>query len=161
MRSFGLARLSLAATACVLVTLPALLSAQGAAKTNQYGNPATLKPAPTKAAIDVRDLQIRLYQFADDSMLGRQVGRVGNKKGTDMIAAEVKRLGLLPAGDNGTYFQTLPYHLRKFTDHSRLTVDGNPLVWNTDFVAVPGQRAPRPIAGAEPVTPTGSPTGAC
>jgi hypothetical protein len=151
MRSFGLARLSLAATVCGLVTLPALVSAQGAAKSNLYGNPATLKPAPTKAAIDVRDLQIRLYQFADDSMLGRQVGRVGNRKGTDMIAAEVKRLGLLPGGDNGTYFQVLPYHLRKFTDHSRLTVNGNPIIWNADFVAVPGQRAPRPIAGAQVV----------
>ncbi len=151
MRSFGLARLSLAATVCGLVTLPALVSAQGAAKTNQYGNPATLKPAPTKAAIDVRDLQIRLYQFADDSMLGRQVGRVGNKKGTDLIATEVQRLGLLPGGDNGTYFQVLPYHLRKFTDHSRLTVDGNPIIWNADFVAIPGQRAPRPIAGAQVV----------
>ena len=147
MRSFRFARLS----AFGLVSLPALLSAQGAAKNNQYGNPATLKPAPTKAAIDVRDLQIRLYQFADDSMLGRQVGRLGNKKGTDMIAAEVKRLGLLPGGDNDTYFQVLPYHLRKFTDHSRLTVDGNPIEWNTHFVAVPGQRAPRPIVGAEVV----------
>ncbi|WP_373069417.1 M28 family peptidase [Gemmatimonas sp.] len=134
-----------------MATLPAPLAAQGTAKTNQYGNPATVKPAPTKAAIDVRDLQIRLYQFADDSMLGRQVGRVGNKKGTDMIAAEVKRLGLLPAGDNGTYFQTLPYRLRKFTDNSRMTVDGNPLEWNTDFVAMPGQRAPRSIVGAEVV----------
>ena len=151
MRSFRFARLSLAVSAFGLVSLPALLSAQGAAKNNQYGNPATLKPAPTKAAIDVRDLQIRLYQFADDSMLGRQVGRLGNKKGTDMIAAEVKRLGLLPGGDNDTYFQVLPYHLRKFTDHSRLTVDGNPIEWNTHFVAVPGQRAPRPIVGAEVV----------
>lgn len=151
MRSLGLARLSLAATVCGLAALPALLAAQAAATTNQYGNPATLKPAPTTAAVSVRDLQIRLYQFADDSMLGRQVGRVGNKKGTDMIAAEVKRLGLLPAGDNGTYFQALPYHVRKFTDHSRMTVDGNPIEWNADFVAVPGQRAPRPIAGAEVV----------
>ena len=151
MRSFGLARLSLAASVCGLATLPAPLAAQGAAKTNQYGNPVTMKPAPTAAAITVRDLQIRLYQFADDSMLGRQVGRVGNKKGTDMIAAEVKRLGLVPAGDNGTYFQTLPYRLRKFTDHSRMTVDGNPVEWGTGFVAVPGQRAPRSIAGAEVV----------
>lgn len=151
MRSLGLARLSLAATVCGLAALPALLAAQAAAKTNQYGNPATLMPAPTTAAINVRDLQIRLYQFADDSMLGRQVGRVGNKKGTDMIAAEVQRLGLLPAGDNGTYFQTLPYHVRKFTDHSRMTVNGNPIEWNADFVAVPGQRAPRPISGAEVV----------
>lgn len=146
-----LAPLTVTALVCALVSVaPAVpLSAQGAAKTNQYGNPATVKPAPTAAAITVRDLQIRLYQFADDSMLGRQVGRVGNRKGTDLIAAEVKRLGLLPAGDNGTYFQVLPYHLRKFTEHSRLTVDGNPIAWNTDFVAVPGTRAPRAIAGAE------------
>jgi hypothetical protein len=127
------------------VVVPALLGAQGPA-TNRYGNPARIKPSPTGAAIDVRDLQIRLYQFADDSMHGRQVGRVGNKKGTDYIAAEMKRLGLLPGGDNGSYFQVLPYHLRKFTDHSRLTVDGNPIAWNSEFVAVPGQRAPRTIS---------------
>jgi hypothetical protein len=126
------------------LAMPALAQSQAAA-TNRYGNPARIKPAPTAPAIDVRDLQIRLYQFADDSMQGRQVGRVGNKKGTDYIAAEMKRLGLLPGGDNGTYFQVLPYNVRKFTDHSRLTVDGNPVGWGTEFVAVPGQRAPRPI----------------
>jgi hypothetical protein len=65
------------------------------AKVNAYGNPARVAPAPTKAGIDVRDLQIRLYQFADDSMMGRQVGRLGNKKGTDYIAAEATRA---PAG---------------------------------------------------------------
>jgi hypothetical protein len=132
------------------VALPGVLHAQPS-KVNRYGNPATMTPAPTSPAISTRDLQIRLYQFADDSMLGRQVGWLGNKKGTDYIAAEMKRLGLLPGGDNGTYFQVLPYHIRKFTDHSRLTVDGNPLQWNTDFVAVPGARAPRAIANAEVV----------
>ena len=126
----------------------ATLSAQSAPRTNVYGNPQRVAPAPTKAGIDVRDLQIRLYQFADDSMLGRQVGRVGNMKGTDYIAAEMKRMGLVPAGDNGTYFQVLPYHLRKFTNHSRLTFDGNPLAWNTEWVAVPGARAPRTITNA-------------
>jgi hypothetical protein len=146
MRSLGLARLSLALP---LALVPALLDAQAATKLNRYGNPPKVTPAPTAAGITVRDLQIRLYQFADDSMMGRQVGRLGNKKGTDYIAAEVKRLGLLPAGDNGTYFQVLPYHLRKFTEHSRVTVDGNPLAWNVDVVAIPGQRAPRAIANAE------------
>lgn len=126
----------------------ALAEAQSAAPLNRYGNPPVLSPAPTSAEISVRDLQVRLYQFADDSMQGRQVGRVGNKKGTDYIAAEVARLGLVPAGDNGTFFQVLPYHLRKFTANSRLTVNGNPLRWNEDFVAVPGPRAPRPIVGA-------------
>ncbi|HEU4632075.1 MAG TPA: M28 family peptidase [Gemmatimonadaceae bacterium] len=124
---------------------PGAASAQSASPVNRYGNPATLAPAPTSPAISVRDLQIRLYQFADDSMLGRRVGHVGNMKGTALIAAELKRLGLVPAGDNGTYFQVLPYHLHRFTDHSRLTVDGNPLAWNADWLAVPGTHAPRPI----------------
>jgi hypothetical protein len=131
-----------------LTIAPSLAVAQSA-PVNRYGNPERMRPAPTAPAITPRDLQIRLYQFADDSMQGRQVGRVGNKKGTDYIAAEVKRLGLLPAGDNGTYFQVLPYHLRKFTEHSKLTVDGNPLQWNVDFVAVPGARAPRPALETE------------
>jgi len=144
MRSVILRR---AVLALPLVASTAL--AQGAPKVNRYGNPPVMKPAPTKAAIDVRDLQIRLYQFADDSMQGRQVGRLGNKKGTDYIAAEIKRLGLIPAGDNGTYFQVLPYHIRKFTASSRLTVNGNPLKWNEHFVAVPGQRAPRAFLNAE------------
>ncbi len=127
------------------------VAALEAQRVNRYGNPARVTPAPTKAAIDVRDLQIRLYQFADDSMQGRQVGRAGNKKGTDYIAAEMKRLGLVPGGVNGTYFQHMPFNVRKFTNHSAMAVDGNPLQWNADFVAVPGQRAPRFITDAEVV----------
>src|SRR3954464_2738036 len=114
-----------------VATTPALSLAQDG-KLNKYGNPAHLAPGPTTAAITARDLQTRLYQFADDSMLGRQVGRVGNYKGTAMIAAELKRLGIQPAGDNGTYFQFLPFHIKKFTDHSRLTVEGTPLKWEQE-----------------------------
>ena len=127
---------------------PMAAHAQAAGKLNKYGNPPTVTPAPTTAAISVRDLQIRLYQFSDDSMQGRQVGRIGNMKGTNYIAAEVKRLGLQPAGDNGTFFQVLPFHLHSFTNHSRLTVNGNPLAWQQDWVAVPGSRAPRPVSAA-------------
>ncbi len=132
----------------LLVTAPSLAQAQSG-RLNTYGNPQTVKAAPTTAAIDERDLRIRLYQFADDSMLGRQVGRVGNKKGTDFIAAEVKRLGLVPAGDDGTYFQVLPFHLKYFTSHSRLTANAMPLRWLEDWVAVPGARAPRFISNAD------------
>ena len=145
---FSVRSICRAALVCA-ATSSVALPAQTATKVNVYGNPAHVTPAPTTAAITPRDLQIRLYQFADDSMQGRQVGRFGNQKGTDMIAAEVKRLGLLPAGDNGTYFQVLPYHVRKFTNHSRLTVDGNPVAWNADWIATPGARAPKPITNAE------------
>lgn len=140
----------------VLVALGAFAStaiAQSPPKLNAYGNPQTLKPTPTTAAIDVHDLQTRLYQFADDSMMGRQIGRVGNYKGTSYIASELKRMGLQPGGDNGTYFQVLPYHLRKFTNHSHLTIDGNPLTWNDQWLASPAgmTRVPKGIVEADVV----------
>lgn len=153
MRSY-LRRGAIPGAALLAALTPALgpsLAAQGAPKLNRFGNPEKIEPAPTAAAITPRDLQIRLYQFADDSMMGRQVGRLGNKKGTDFIAAELKRLGLVPGGVNGTYFQNLPFHLRKFTEHSRVTVDGNPMAWNAEIVAVPGMRAPRAVSEAQVV----------
>jgi len=138
-------RVSRIGSLALLATALTSASAQTRAKVNQYGNPEKLAPSPTTAPITEQDLQTRLYQFADDSMLGRQVGRIGNFKGTNYIAAELKRLGVVPAGDNESYFQNLPYHFHQFTTHSRLTADGNPLAWETDWIAIPGPRAPRPI----------------
>jgi hypothetical protein len=59
-------------------------------------------------AITARDLQIRLTAFAHDSMMGREGGTVWNVKATDYVATEFRKLGLEPAGENGTYFQTVP-----------------------------------------------------
>ncbi len=71
--------------------------------------PRTWNPRPTSPAITANDLRTRLYQFADDSMKGRRIGEPGNFVGTAYIAREFKRLGLKPAGENGTYFQDLPF----------------------------------------------------
>jgi hypothetical protein len=61
----------------------------------------------TVSEITAEDLKIRLYTYADDSMQGRRIGEVGNMKATDYIAAEARRMGLEPAGDSGTFFQTI------------------------------------------------------
>src|SRR5258705_1790402 len=58
---------------------------------------------PTTGAITPLDLMTRLYKFADDSMMGRLAGTTWNDKGTDYIASEVKRPGLTPAGDDGSF----------------------------------------------------------
>jgi hypothetical protein len=42
-------------------------------------------------------------------MEGRKIGSRGDYKGTAYIASVFQRLGLRPAGENGTYFQDLPY----------------------------------------------------
>jgi hypothetical protein len=82
--------------------------------------PLKWAPRPTTSEITANDLRTRLYQFADDSMHGRRIGEPGNVKGTDYIAREFARLGLKPAGDNGTWFQELPWGP---TGYERVTRD--------------------------------------
>ena len=55
------------------------------------------------------DLRTHVYQLADDSMRGRRAGERGNVRATAYVADVFRRLGLRPAGDSGSFFQTLPY----------------------------------------------------
>ncbi|MDQ6830372.1 MAG: M20/M25/M40 family metallo-hydrolase [Gemmatimonadota bacterium] len=78
----------------------------------------------------------RLYIIADDSMEGRRAGQNGNFKVTDYIAREFKRLGLKPAGDSGTYFQSIPYVQRIVSSWSRLVVNDATLELWTDYAPI-------------------------
>jgi hypothetical protein len=103
----------------------------------------------TRPAITVADLRHRLAIFADDSMMGRQAGTEGARKGTDYIAAELRRLGLEPAGDSGTYFQSIPLVRRSVDSTATLTIDDRTFrVWR-DFLPLPVRGTPRDIDGAE------------
>jgi hypothetical protein len=99
--------------------------------------PATWTERKTTAAITANDLRTRLYQLADDSMMGRRIGEPGNYKGTEYIAAEFKRLGLKPAGDNGTYFQVLPFGPTGFdSTKAKFTIGGETVDQKADWVPV-------------------------
>src|SRR5213082_1791115 len=119
----------------------------------QAGPPRTHRPAPTVPAITPGHLMTRLYIFADDSMQGREAGTPGNVKGTDYIAAEIKRSGLVPAGDGGTYFQTIPLKTRTFDETSTFTVADVPLSAFTDYVPLGPQSLENPslavVSGGE------------
>ncbi|MGH7583269.1 MAG: M28 family peptidase [Gemmatimonadales bacterium] len=92
---------------------------------------------PTVAAITANDLRTRLYQYADDSMMGRKVGELGDFKATTYIAREFKRLGLKPGGENGGYFQVVPYGSQGFdSTTSRLAVAGAALTPKRDWIPV-------------------------
>ena len=91
-------------------------------------------PTPTTAAITAADLKTRLYIFADDSMQGRLLATAGNVKGVEYIASEVKRMGLVPMGDNGTYFQAVNVVDRKYDPATRLVVGKTEFSPWTDFV---------------------------
>lgn len=129
--------LRLLTISAALAVSPAFLGAQQGAVRPVWPDEGPLKwaPRPTSADITADDLRTRLYQFADDSMQGRRIGEPGNVKGTDYIASEFRRLGLRPAGENGTYFQTLPYGPIGFDSAgSRLSVGSAALIAGRDFV---------------------------
>jgi hypothetical protein len=88
---------------------------------------------PTTAAITPADLMTRLYIYADDSLMGREVGTEYHLKATSYIENELRRLGLVPAGDNGSYFQNIPVYAYYADSASTLRVDGAPLARGTDY----------------------------
>ena len=95
-------------------------------------------PQPTTPAITEGDLRSRLFIFADDSMQGREAGTEGHLKSTDYLATELRALGLEPAGDSGTYFQSVPLARRALDEASAVSVAGQSLAFWTDVVPVRG-----------------------
>ena len=94
-------------------------------------------PAPrsaTSAAISEADLRQRLFLIADDSMLGRESGSLGASRTADYVAAEFRRLGLEPAGEQGSYFQVLPLWIAAVDPRSRIEAAGTTLQVGRDFV---------------------------
>jgi hypothetical protein len=140
-----------------LALLAALLALPACARSQppegQGSLPLKHEPRPTEAAITVADLKTRLYIFADDSMMGREAGTDGNRKATDYLAAELRRIGLAPAGEKGSYFQSLPFVNRGVDESaSRLSAGGTSLALWQDYAPLVRRRGvPRSPDGAPAV----------
>ncbi|HEU0299506.1 MAG TPA: M20/M25/M40 family metallo-hydrolase [Longimicrobium sp.] len=118
---------------------PAPAAAVSAPATSATSGPLPERMAarPTRPEITAQDLMSRLYVLADDSMMGRRAGHRGNWMATEYIAAEFRRMGLEPAGENGTYFQTIPLTVTGLAPGASLSLDGAALRMGADFVPLP------------------------
>jgi hypothetical protein len=114
--------------------MPAGLAAQAEHPVSPPELPLKLAPRPTTPEITARDLMTRLYIFADDSMMGREVGTEYNLKGTAYIEREVRRLGLVPAGEDGGYFQNIPLFSYHPDSGSTMRIGAQSLAYGTDFL---------------------------
>lgn len=101
--------------------------------------------ARTAEQITVADLRQRVYLIADDSMAGRGTGSLGNFKAAEYVATEFKRLGLRPGGENGGWFQTVPFFVSA-PNARALTVRAgthtSTVQWGRDYIILG-----RPVAG--------------
>jgi hypothetical protein len=69
-------------------------------------------------------------------MKGREAGEASNVMMTDYLARELARIGLEPAGENGSYFQTIPMVRRIVDPASSLVVEGQALELFGDFAPI-------------------------
>jgi hypothetical protein len=135
-----------------LLALAGIIAAQPLAAQSAAEGPRTYTAQPTAAAIRPADAMSRLYVLADDSMKGREAGRPGNVTATEFIAAELRRAGLEPMGENGTFFQAIPLVTKGLGRGAALSVDGTALTLWRDW-------APLPRENVFPFTPTLSAAG--
>jgi hypothetical protein len=137
-------RLMSRVAALLLAAVPAAQAQRDTPLPRKYIGP------PTVADITAGDLMTRIYKFADDSMMGRAVGTIYNDMGTAYIESEVRRLGLQPAGDSGTFFQKLPLFNRTLDSASTVLIDDKTFRAGVDFTASADGFA-RPLGSARAI----------
>jgi Peptidase family M28 len=65
------------------------------------------------ASITAADVAQRIGVIADDSMMGRDTPSPGLEATAKYVADQFRRFGLMPGGENGTWFQRYPITRRK------------------------------------------------
>jgi len=87
---------------------------------------ATAQKNLVTTEITPQELQTHIKFLASDELKGRRAGEEGNKIAAEYIANEFQKYGLLPAGDNGTYFQNFSFiSERKITNNNKLSITLN------------------------------------
>jgi Zn-dependent M28 family amino/carboxypeptidase len=93
---------TLRALSLVIIFIASLAQAQ-----TQSQLPAGAQKAMN--AIDAEKIRATVKYLSDDVLQGRGTGQKGGDMAADWIAAQFKSYGLLPAGDEGTYFQQVNF----------------------------------------------------
>jgi hypothetical protein len=99
----------------LLVASLSLIAACGFA---QYPGTTTPPPSDLKKGWDsITSQQAKeILTFLATECDGRGSGQPGFQKAADFVAAHFKAWGLKPMGDNGTYFQNVPFQVSHFVD---------------------------------------------
>jgi hypothetical protein len=118
---------------CLSIAFLTALALAACGNARQQARGAQTGDAASGAPIAAADLRKRVGIFADDSMMGRAAGTPWNDKASNYIAQELKRLGLRPAGENGTLFQDVMAR-RTLQPGASISVDGQSFAVWRDFL---------------------------
>lgn len=118
-------------TASLVAVAAALTSFSVTASANFYPQPS--QKYGDFESITPERLKAHLTFIAHDLLLGRDTPSQGLDIAAEYIAAQCKLNGVLPGGENGTYFQTTWWGRRVLkVNESAIEIEGQPLKLGTD-----------------------------
>ena len=95
-----------------------------------------------REAITAASLEAHVRLLAADDLAGRATGSEGCVRAGDYLARQLAAAGLEPAGDHGTFRQSLPFGRREYTDLPELWLEAGAgpeqVVYGIDFDSVGG-----------------------
>ncbi len=80
------------------------------------------------------DLKADIFTLAGDAMRGREGGTLDEMTASVWVAERARQAGLLPAGENGTYFQFFPLERFRVSPSCPVTLGGKALKMGRDVV---------------------------
>ncbi|MGQ0648096.1 MAG: M28 family metallopeptidase [Gemmatimonadaceae bacterium] len=132
-----------------VLAVPAGLAAQGSTPSRT--------PAVPRAIREIReaDLKRDLFAMASPAMRGREGGTLDEMKASIWVAQRYQRIGLQPAGDDGTWFQWFNVvRTRVSLAASRATIAGQSMSLFTDIIPL----SVAPVEASGPVLWLADPT---
>jgi Zn-dependent M28 family amino/carboxypeptidase len=115
---------------------PALLFLAALLLTSATPLQITPEAAAARDAIKPSAIAAHIRFLADDLLEGRETGTRGYELAARYVAAQFEAMGLEPAGDDGTYFQRIPFRSATLVSSS-FTVGGVKLADKQDYLLRP------------------------
>ncbi len=84
-------------------------------------------------AIKQKTIQRITTELADDKFEGRGTLQRGGDMAASWIGEQMKKMGLKPLGDNGTYLQSMPLVETVYTDETDISLNGAKLIYGRDW----------------------------
>ena len=117
---------------------------------NRSYRSASVEEAPTTLALEdfsASRMRADVEFLADDLLKGRDTGSEGHLLAANYVASTYKRLGVEPMGEDGTYFQTVPFATGVIDQEESsvtLMVDGAdvPVSLGADYILFGDVKAP-------------------
>ena len=94
--------------------------------------PAAKPAANALSAIREADIKRDLFALAGDHFRGREGGTLDELKASVWLADQIRATGMLPAGDDGTYFQWFNLQRTRLSKNSTLRIGTHEIKLNED-----------------------------